>query len=68
MASSLTKPAFHIMLLLVLAIAVSSCGRRGALISPSAIQVDGDKQAEQSSEDAVEEPKEDKPFILDSLL
>ncbi len=68
MALSLKKPAFHIVLLLALAMAISSCGRRGALISPSAIQTDVSKQSDQSGEEAVEAPKEDKPFILDPLL
>ena len=65
MVSHLNKPAFHIVLLLVLVMAVSSCGRRGNLESPNALQVE---DSEQTSEDVIETPKEDKPFILDALL
>lgn len=65
MALSLNKPAFHIALLIVVSMAVSSCGRRGNLQAPGTIQTDDTQQVEQTE---VEEVKEDKPFILDGLL
>lgn len=68
MASSLNKPAFHIVLLLALAMAVSSCGRRGGLEAPGSVQADGFEQSATANEETVEKPKEDKPFILDPLL
>lgn len=66
MAESLNKPMFHIVLLLVLAMAVSSCGRRGDLEAPGTIQSQGVEQ-DITTPKPVEE-KEDKPFILDGLL
>ena len=68
MAFSLNKPAFHIVLLLALAMAVSSCGRRGAMEAPGSVQADGTEQSATANEEAAEKPKEDKPFILDPLL
>lgn len=68
MVSYLNKPAFHIALLLILAMAVSSCGRRGDLQAPGSVQADGTEQVEQTATDETEEVKEDKPFILDGLL
>jgi len=68
MVSYLNKPAFHIALLLILAMAISSCGRRGDLQAPGSVQADGTEQVEQATTDEVEEVKEDKPFILDGLL
>ena len=41
---------------------LSACGRRGALEAPSAI---GNAPKEAAAPD---EPKEDKPFILDGLI
>lgn len=81
MADCLTKPAFHIVLLLVLALAVSACGRRGALEAPGTVQTQEVQTQEtsdindglqipgtQTPEPAQEEVKEDKPFFLDPLL
>lgn len=51
--------------ILILAMAVSSCGRRGALERPpdaSVITVD------ENGQEVEEEPAADKPFILDPLL
>ena len=68
MAASLNKPAFHIALLLVLAMAISSCGRRGDLQAPGSVEADDTQQVERTAADEAEEIKEDKPFILDPLL
>lgn len=65
MGLSLTKSGLHLSLLLIAAIALSSCGRRGDLEAPGTIQnEDGTIQQQEKPE----EPKEDKPFILDPLL
>ena len=55
----------QLLLVAVLALAVSSCGRRGSLERPpdaSVISVD------EQGQEIEEAPKEDKPFILDPLL
>lgn len=66
MALSLNKPAFHIALLIVVSMALSSCGRRGDLQAPGTLQADETQQVEQT--EVEEEVKEDNPFILDGLL
>ena len=56
------------MLLLFVAVALVSCGRRGSLeapISPAVISVDENGNEIKTQE---AEPVEDKPFILDGLL
>lgn len=56
------------MLLLALAVAISACGRRGALEAPSS-ELSGYEEptgADPQSQDASSKP--DKPFILDPLL
>ena len=66
MAYSRFKLILHVLMVAALATAVSSCGRRGNLERPpdaSVISVD-----EEGREVEQEEPKEDKPFILDPLL
>ncbi|GEM_PF-779328 len=74
MAYSLNKPMFHIVLLLVLAMAVASCGRRGALELPGTTQnetTQGNILKPEGGANAPEQPvkeKIDKPFILDGLL
>ena len=68
MAMSLKKLAFHLTLLLALLLIVSSCGRRGDLEAPGAVQSNNTKQLEQTTQDDVDEVKQDKPFILDPLL
>ena len=75
MANCLTKPVFHIVVLLALAIAISACGRRGGLEAPGIVQTQ-DSDANillPTNSDPVEpeqpvEPKADKPFFLDGLL
>ncbi len=65
MVSGLAKYALNIALVLVLALAVTSCGRRGALEAPPSSAVvtsDGEGEVQE------EKPVEDKPFILDALL
>lgn len=68
MVSHLNKPAFHIALLLILAMAVSSCGRRGDLQAPGTVQAESIEQSAQTEPEPAVEEKEDKPFILDPLL
>lgn len=65
--TSLQKPALHLALLLILAMALSSCGRRGDLQAPGSVQADGTPVEQPASEEVTEE-KEDKPFILDGIL
>lgn len=75
MADCLTKPVFHIVVLLALAIAISACGRRGGLEAPGTVQTqDADasvllptKPDPVAPEQPIE-PKVDKPFFLDGLL
>lgn len=65
MAASLIKIAARATLVLMVALAAVSCGRRGNLEAPpnaSVVSVDEDGQ------EIPEEEKEDKPFILDPLL
>ena len=65
MALSLTKTASQVTLVLMIALVISSCGRRGnPEAPPSAITSPVDENGEELP--AVE--KEDKPFILDPLL
>lgn len=41
---------------------LAGCGRKGAVELPSSSMIENDKG------EMVEKPKEDKPFILDSLI
>lgn len=74
MATSLNKFGFHIVILLVFAMAVASCGRRGNLELPGTTQAesaDGSILNPGESAESPEKPeveKEDKPFFLDPLL
>lgn len=68
MALSLKKPAFHIALLLAVAMAVSSCGRRGDLEAPGSVQAENIEETAKSKPEEPAEEKKDKPFILDGLL
>lgn len=66
MAVRLDRMLMKFALVLAIALAVSSCGRRGNLEAPpstNVISVD-----EYGNEQPVEEEKVDKPFILDPLL
>ena len=68
MANTLNKPMFHIVLLLVLAMAVASCGRRGNLEAPGTVQSQSVEQDVTTPKPEPVEEKEDKSFILDGLL
>lgn len=74
MATSLNKFGFHLVILLILAMAVASCGRRGNLELPGTTQAesaDGNILNSGKSAETPEKPeieKEDKPFFLDPLL
>lgn len=65
MASGLVKFVLNIALVLTLALAATTCGRRGSLEAPpssSVVTSDGSGEVQE------EQPVEDKPFILDALL
>ncbi len=53
-----------ILMLAAMSVAVTGCGRRGALDTPSQAAVEA--RGEKPSDDEPEE--EDKPFILDGLI
>ncbi|MEX0344595.1 MAG: lipoprotein [Rhizobiaceae bacterium] len=55
---------FLLLLLAAISLAVTGCGRRGALDTPS--QAAAEARGEEPSEEEPEE--EDKPFILDGLI
>lgn len=60
------KPlAVPVAILLGVAIALSSCGRKGDLDPPSLALKNGDKLGKQGQKAP---PQPDKPFLLDSLL
>lgn len=68
MAQGLTVFATRLMLVLMIALVATSCGRRGGLEAPaSASVVSVDENGNEIKE--VGQPEaEDKPFILDPLL
>ncbi len=65
MAQSLSKFLLNAALVLALALAVSSCGRRGALEAPPSANV---VSVDENDEELPEEEKVDEPFFLDKLL
>ena len=65
MFQNLARIAAYISLVLAIALAASSCGRRGALEAPPSSSV---IQSDSSGEVVEEETVEDNPFILDALL
>ena len=65
MANSLAKILLNMALVLTVALAVSSCGRRGNLEAPPTANV---VSVDENGEELPEEEKVDKPFILDPLL
>ena len=64
MANRLAQLGSKLAIILMIALVAASCGRRGNLEPPNASVVTIDGETEQ----VTEEPKEDKPFILDPLL
>jgi predicted small lipoprotein YifL len=54
--------------LLVAAVALAGCGRKGALEAPPGATLQSAAPEETAPADATAIPKPDKPFILDGLL
>ena len=69
MIQMLKSPFIKLVLMLLVALAVTSCGRRGSLeapVSPAAVISVDEYGNEIKTQEA--EAVEDKPFVLDSLL
>ena len=65
MLSWFSKSGLGIVMVLLISLVITGCGRRGALEAPPSTVVTSDDIGEETSEEPV---KEDKPFILDRLL
>jgi len=65
MANGFSKLLINSVLVLMIALAAASCGRRGALEAPPNANV---VSVDEYGDELPPQEKEDKPFILDPLL
>jgi len=64
--NSTFKKLATLALITLMAVGLSSCGRRGALQAPASAQIDNGNVS--SEKPATKSPKPDKKFILDGLI